>query len=132
MSFETGSTVADVRNGTSLAAALESAAAEVEDLHGVPVEAVAVGDCELEENLEALLQAAREAMVNAARLSGDEKVAVYLEVDSGSVTCFVRDRGVGFDLDSVPADRKGVSESIMGRMERHGGRAAIRTAPRGY
>ncbi len=118
-----------LRSGTSLAGALELAAAEIEDLHGVPVEAVAVGDCQLDEPLKALLQATREAMVNAARLSGDEKVAVYLEVEPDTVTCFVRDRGVGFDLDSIPPDRKGVSESIIGRMERHGGSATIRTAP---
>lgn len=118
-----------LRSGTSLAGALELAAAEVENLHGVPVEAVAVGDCQLDEPLEALLQATREAMVNAARLSGDEKVAVYLEVEPDNVTCFVRDRGVGFDPESIPPDRKGVSESIIGRMERHGGSATIRTAP---
>ena len=41
--------------------------AEVEDAHGVPVEVVCVGDCPLDERLGAQAQAAREAMVNAAK-----------------------------------------------------------------
>ncbi len=113
----------------SLARALDAVSAEVEDTHGVAVEVVTVGDCELDSDLEALLQAAREALVNAARLSGDKTVAVFLEIEPEGVTCFVRDRGIGFDPGSVPDDRKGVSESIIGRMERHGGAAVIRTAP---
>jgi signal transduction histidine kinase len=67
-------------------------------------------------------------MTNAARLSQADDVAVYLEVGEDRVTLYVRDRGVGFDLDSVPTDRKGVSESIVGRMRRHGGVATIHTA----
>ena len=42
---------------------------------------------------------------------------------------FVRDRGSGFDRNAVPADRKGLLESIEGRMERAGGRATIITSP---
>ena len=113
----------------ALATELETLAAEVEDLHGVAVEVVTVGDCELDEDLEALLAAAREAMVNAARLSGEREVSVYLESERHRVSCFVRDRGVGFEPDAVPDDRKGLSESIVGRMRRHGGSATIRTAP---
>lgn len=113
----------------SLAAALEAIAGEVEDLHGVTVDVVSVGDSELDDDLDALLAAAREAIVNAARLSGDSTVAVYLEIEPERVGCFVRDRGVGFEPDAVRFDRKGVSESIVGRMERHGGKATIRTAP---
>jgi signal transduction histidine kinase len=41
---------------------------------------------------------------------------------------FIRDRGPGFDPSEVPADRRGVRESIVGRMERHGGRATITSA----
>ncbi len=113
----------------SLANALQKTAAEIEDLHGVAVEVITVGDCALDSDLEAMFQAAREAIVNAARLSGDSTVAVYLEIEPERVTCFVRDRGSGFDLDAVPADRKGVSESIVGRMQRHGGSAVVRTSP---
>jgi signal transduction histidine kinase len=42
---------------------------------------------------------------------------------------FVRDRGPGFDPDSVPADRRGLRESIVGRMERFGGHVEVRTTP---
>jgi signal transduction histidine kinase len=43
----------------------------------------------------------------------------------------VRDRGPGFDLDSIPADRMGVRQSIIGRMERHGGTARLHAVPGG-
>ncbi|MGH2949162.1 MAG: ATP-binding protein, partial [Solirubrobacteraceae bacterium] len=78
---------------------------------------------------QALVAAAREALVNAAKFAGDGPVALYAEVDRERIEVFVRDRGPGFDPASVPADRRGVRESIVGRMERHGGRAAIHTAP---
>ncbi|MFL6052949.1 MAG: PspC domain-containing protein [Actinoallomurus sp.] len=117
-----------------LAAAVRKISAEVEDRHGVPIEVVCVGDCPLDERLGAMLQAAREAMVNAAKYAGGPggetpSVSVYAEVDGDDVMIFVRDRGRGFDLDAVPADRMGVRQSIIGRMERNGGKAEIRTAP---
>ncbi|GAA4482818.1 ATP-binding protein [Actinoallomurus oryzae] len=120
-----------------LAAAVRKAAAEVEDHHGMPIEVVCVGDCPLDERLGAMLQAAREAMVNAAKYAdgepGDQartsSVSVYAEVVGDDVSIFVRDRGRGFDLDAIPHDRMGLRESIIGRMERNGGKAEIRTAP---
>ncbi len=111
----------------TVALALESAAAEVEEAHGVPIEVVAVGDAPLDERAVALVAAAREAMVNAAKFAGP--AALYAEVDAERIEVFVRDRGPGFDPAVVPADRRGVSESIVGRMERHGGRAVVHTAP---
>jgi signal transduction histidine kinase len=125
------------------AAAVQKIAGEVEDHHGVPVEVVCVGDCALSEprgdsgdrmaggdmRLVAVLQAAREAMVNAAKYSGAGSVSVYAEVEGDSVEIFVRDRGKGFDIDAIPTDRMGVRGSIIGRMERNGGTATIRTAP---
>ncbi len=110
----------------TVALALESAAAEVEEAHGVPIEVVAVGDAPLDERAEALVAAAREAMVNAAKFAGP--VALYAEVDAERIEVFVRDRGPGFDPAVVPDDRRGVRESIVGRMERHGGRAEVRSA----
>jgi signal transduction histidine kinase len=56
-------------------------------------------------------------------------VSVYAEVAGDDVSIFVRDRGRGFDLDAIPQDRMGLRESIIGRMERNGGKAEIRTAP---
>jgi signal transduction histidine kinase len=113
----------------TVATALEAAAAEVEEAHRVPIEVVAVGDAPLDERAEALVAAAREALVNAAKFAGDGPVALYAEVERERIEVFVRDRGPGFDPAAVPEDRRGVRESIVGRMERHGGRATIHTAP---
>ncbi len=114
-----------------LAAALAAVEAEVEAAHGVAVESVTVGDCELDEDLAALVDAGREAAVNAAKWSGAATVSLFAEVDAEQVSLFVRDRGAGFDLASVASDRRGITQSIQGRMTRHGGRVAIRTAPGG-
>ncbi|MBP0459064.1 PspC domain-containing protein [Streptomyces bomunensis] len=116
----------------TLAEAVKKTAAEVEDHHGVPIEVVVVGDCPLDEKLGAQLQAAREAMVNAAKYGGEGgAVQVYAEVEGRTVFISVRDRGPGFDLDAVPDDRMGVRGSIIGRMKRNGGTAVLRTAPEG-
>ncbi|MFF5258795.1 PspC domain-containing protein [Actinomadura viridis] len=113
----------------TFAAAIREAAGEVEDDHGVPIEVVCVGDTELDERLGAALQAAREAMVNAAKYAEAPSVSVYAEVEGDDVAIFVRDRGKGFDLGQIPEDRMGVRGSIIGRMERNGGKAEVRTAP---
>ncbi|WP_239117052.1 ATP-binding protein [Planotetraspora phitsanulokensis] len=113
----------------TLAAAVRRVAAEEEDAHGVPIEVVCVGDCELTDGLVALLHAARQAMVNAAKYSESPVISVYAEVEADEVTVFVRDRGKGFVLDDVPEDRMGIRQSIIGRMERHGGSARVRTEP---
>jgi signal transduction histidine kinase/phage shock protein PspC (stress-responsive transcriptional regulator) len=115
----------------TLAESVRKVAAEVEDLHGVPVEVICVGDAPMDEKLGAQLQAAREAMVNAAKYGGGEPVSVYAEVEGSTVWVFVRDRGPGFDLDAVPEDRMGVRGSIIGRMQRNGGHARVRPAPAG-
>ncbi|MEV4501441.1 PspC domain-containing protein [Streptomyces klenkii] len=116
----------------TLAEAVRATAAEVEDHHGVPIEVVVVGDCPLDERLAAQLQAAREAMVNAAKYGGEGgAVQVYAEVEERTVFLSVRDRGPGFDLDAVPDDRMGVRESIIGRMQRNGGTARLRSVPGG-
>lgn len=116
----------------TVAEAVRRNAAEVEDKHGVPIEVVVVGDCPLDERTGAQMQAAREAMVNAAKYGGEGgAVQVYAEVEGRTVFVSVRDRGPGFDPDSIPADRMGVRESIIGRMERNGGTARLRSVPGG-
>ena len=102
---------------------------EVEAQHGVAVEVVLVGDCPLDDDLGALLAAAREATVNAAKWSGASVVSIFAEVEPAEVSVFVRDRGKGFDPQTVPADRKGLAESVRARMTRRGGHATIRSAP---
>ena len=114
---------------TTLKAALTAAAAEVEDERGVPVEVVVVGDCDTSDAVQALVRAAREAMVNAAKHSGADQIDVYAEVDEDHIEVFIRDRGSGFDLDTVGDDRMGVKGSILDRMERHGGKAGVRSSP---
>jgi signal transduction histidine kinase len=119
------------QTAATLAAALEATAVEVEETHGVPVDVVAVGDSALDEAGEAVVAAVREALVNAAKFADGGPVSVYAELDDERIEVFVRDRGPGFDLHEIPADRRGVRESILGRMERHGGRASVHTAPGG-
>ena len=109
----------------TLADALESAAAEIEELHGVRVDVVRTGDATLDERTGALVLAAREAMANAARHAGVDEISVFLDAGDEGVSLYVRDRGAGFDPDAVAADRRGVAESIRGRMERVGGSATI-------
>jgi signal transduction histidine kinase len=116
------------RPGERLADALKTAAVEVEEQHGVQVESVVVGDAPLDERLEALVAATREALTNAVKFASDGgPVRLYAEIEARQAKVFVDDRGPGFDTEVVSQDRRGIRESIIGRMERHGGRAEIRT-----
>jgi signal transduction histidine kinase len=116
-------------NAATIADGVRLIQQEVESQHGLAVDAVTVGDCELDDDLSALLAAAREATVNAAKWSGADAVSLFAEVEPDSVSMFVRDRGRGFDPDAVAADRKGLAESVRARMARRGGSATIRSAP---
>ena len=116
-------------DATTLAEGVGLLQRQVEADHGLAVQVVMVGDCELDEALRALLDAAREATVNAAKWSGADQVSVYAEVETDTVMLYVRDRGCGFDPDAVPGDRQGIARSIRARMARFGGSAAIRSAP---
>ncbi len=113
----------------TLAPALRAVAAEVEDAHGVPVEVVCVGDMPITDDDRPLVLATREAITNAAKHSGASTVDVYAEATAAGVEVFVRDRGAGFDPDRVADDRHGVRSSIIGRMQRHGGDASVRSTP---
>jgi signal transduction histidine kinase len=117
--------------GERLGDALAAAAVEVEALAGGSVDVVAVGDCQLDERGGAVVAAAREAMLNAAKFAGEAPVSVYAELSDERIHVFVRDRGAGFDLAAVPHARRGVRESIVGRMRRVGGTAAVRVLPGG-
>jgi signal transduction histidine kinase len=118
----------------TFAQAVDTVAAEVEDRYGVRVEVVTVGDAELDETVNACVAAIREATVNAAKYAAGAAISLYVQTESEdgrarSVEVYVRDRGPGFDLDAVSQDRMGIRESIVGRMQRHGGQATINTAP---
>lgn len=115
---------------TTCFGALEAACGEVEDLFDMRVSAVTVGeDAELTEAAKLLIQAAREAMVNAGKHAGVDVVDVYAELLAGELSIFVRDRGVGFDVDRIPADRHGIRDSIRARVEGAGGRVRISSTP---
>ncbi len=114
---------------TTLATALRAAAAEVEETHGTEIEVVTVGDRDLSAPAEAVAAAAREALTNAAKFAPDTGISLFAEIGPEHIEVFVRDRGPGFDPDAVPADRRGLRESIVSRMQRHGGRAQVHTAP---
>jgi signal transduction histidine kinase len=112
----------------SFARALRALAEKIEDDHRVAVDVVVVGDCDLDERVEAVLGAAHEALLNAAKHAPEPgPIRVYAEVGHTGVEVYVRDRGPGFELDAVPSDRRGVRESILGRMKRGGGRAEVRS-----
>jgi signal transduction histidine kinase len=108
---------------------LRRAAGEVEDDYAVTIDIVVVGDAELTDGLAALVAAAREAMVNAAKHSQTTSISLYAEVEDETVHVFVKDRGVGFDVATIGEDRQGVRGSIVARLERHGGSATIVASP---
>jgi signal transduction histidine kinase len=118
--YGTGETSADTLGG-----ALAEAATEIEDLHAVRIELAIGGDCPLDARLEPIVLAAREAMTNAAKFSGADEISVYLEAGHEAARVFIRDRGRGFDRSAVPPDRRGLAESIEGRMARAGGTAVV-------
>jgi signal transduction histidine kinase len=94
----------------------------------VRIEAVTAGDRPVDDRLRALLAAAREATMNAAKHAGVAEVAVFGEVTEHGVSVFVRDRGTGFDTNAA-SDGRGIPDSILARMDRHGGLASIRSEP---
>ncbi len=113
----------------TLAASLDQVSDDVEADHDVTVGVVTVGDLPLDIRVDALAAAIREAVVNAAKHSGEPEVSVYAEVTPDMVSAYVRDRGKGFEPTEVNGDRRGIADSIIGRMARHGGIASVRSAP---
>jgi signal transduction histidine kinase/phage shock protein PspC (stress-responsive transcriptional regulator) len=113
----------------TLAAAVRAMVEDVESTYDVTVDAVVVGDRSYDERAGAVVAALREACVNAAKHSGVHEVSVFVEVTTGAVDAFVRDRGRGFVRADVAPDRRGISESIEGRIVRLGGTVEIDSAP---
>ena len=115
--------------GARLRDAIDDMAGRIERLHQVKVDTVVVGDAELDDRLRALVDASAEAVANAALHSGSETISLYVEVETDAVSAFVRDHGRGFDAAAVPPDRRGIADSIVGRVERHGGSVRIDSTP---
>ena len=113
----------------TLGEAIEAVADEVESLHGVRIDVVKVGDCPMDEAVNAITLAAREAMVNAAKHAGVDEISVFAEVIGRDVSVFVRDRGLGFDVAAIADDRRGISDSMRARMNRVAGQAVVSSTP---
>ena len=109
----------------NLRSEVESVSREIEQLYGVPVDSVIVGDTPATAKTRVLTSALREALANAVR-HGKPPISLYVEVSGQEVEAYVRDHGAGFDLETINSDRHGVRDSIIGRMQRHGGSATIR------
>jgi signal transduction histidine kinase len=118
-----------VREGGTWAGLVAGLVTEVEADHALIVDPVVVGDAPVDDALAALGAATREALVNAAKHSGADAADLYTEVTPARVSVFVRDRGSGFDPAAVPDDRRGLRDSVSGRLARLGGTAEVRSAP---
>ena len=114
---------------TSMSGAIDGLVDQIEREHTITVEAVSVGDAQIDDQARALLAAAREALVNAARHSGASTASLFVEIEPDRVTAYVRDQGGGFDRASVGTDRRGIADSIEGRIEGVGGRAEVTSTP---
>jgi hypothetical protein len=113
----------------TLVSALRDVVAVVEDENEITIELSAIGDRPLDPSGEALVAAVREALRNAAHHASGAAVLVFCEISPASVEVFVRDEGPGFDVDAVPAERRGIRDAVIGRMASVGGRAAIDSTP---
>ncbi len=114
---------------TTVAAAVESMATDIESDHHVRVEAVVVGDQPLDDSAVTMLSALREAVVNAARHGAVDRVDVFVEADDAELTGYVRDTGIGFDPGRTPDGHRGIEDSIVGRVRRAGGTSVIASQP---
>jgi signal transduction histidine kinase len=121
--------IAPVLGVDLFSSALREAARKVEADHQIPVDVVIVGDHPLDESARALLGAANEALVNAAKHSGAERISLYFEAEDGYLAVYVTDQGKGFEQAGVGGDRRGIAESIRARVERAGGEARIDSEP---
>jgi signal transduction histidine kinase/phage shock protein PspC (stress-responsive transcriptional regulator) len=117
------------QRGDLLSTAVDALAERIELAHRIQVETVVVGDCPLDDGLQAVMDACGEALTNAAKHSGAPRVSLYVEVAPDAVTAYVRDQGKGFDPEAVPEDRRGIADSIRGRLQRHGGTVEVVSSP---
>lgn len=111
---------------SSFATAMYTARDDVEDLYRIEIDMVCAYDAEMTVTLSGLVEATREAMVNAAKHSGSDVIIVYCAAEQGHVTVFVRDKGSGFDPDAS-GDGFGIANSIVRRLESIGGVATIQS-----
>jgi signal transduction histidine kinase len=70
-----------------------------------------------------------EALRNVERHAGTDEAEVTVTGGAGWAVVEITDRGRGFDPAATPPSRRGIRESITGRMLAAGGRAAIASRP---
>jgi signal transduction histidine kinase len=104
--------------------AMFTARDDVEDLYRVEIDMVCSFDSEMTVTLTGLVDATREAMINAAKHSGSDVILVYCSQEQGHIAVFVRDRGSGFDQETEGGGF-GIKNSIVRRLEAIGGAATI-------
>jgi len=115
----------------AISVALQDAASKVEVAYNVPIDVIVVGEVDVSDDIRAMTRAAAEAMTNAAKHSGTDKISVYAESRNGTTDIWITDLGCGFDTGTVAEGRRGLSDSIIGRMVRHGGSAKIDSSEEG-
>ncbi|MDR2896898.1 MAG: PspC domain-containing protein [Propionibacteriaceae bacterium] len=118
---------ADQVEDESMVSALKDVISELELTFPVAVELVTVGDQPMTVLVDSLVRATREAILNAIKHSGAERVDVFAEIGQKQAEVFVRDRGRGFALEDIEPDRMGIRGSIIDRMVNYGGKVDIRS-----
>jgi len=127
----------ELRNLVDVYAASESAtlkvelmrvAGQVEELFDVNVSAVIRTDPPMDDGLQTLVDAAREAMTNGAKYSGTNTEDLYAAIEEGAVAIYVRDEGRGFDVETVQLGH-GLEHSVRGRVRDIGGEVYIDSTP---
>ena len=111
---------------TPFVTAMFTARDDVEDLYGIEIDMVCSYDTEMNVQLAGLVEATREAMINAAKHSGSDVILVFCSSEKDQITVFVRDKGRGFDF-AASTDGFGIENSIMRRLELIGGAASIQS-----
>lgn len=112
----------------SFRASLLAVRDDVEDIHRAEIEAVIRDDTALTPDLEAGIEAAREALTNAVKHSGAERISMFSEIQDGQAHIHIRDNGAGIN----GTDLARVSQRLSERLESVGGIVAIDSeAPQG-
>ena len=96
-------------------------------MYKVEIDAVIRGDAGVDERYGLLVNAFREALINAAKHSGRLDVDVYAELSESRAEVFVRDRGAGFELEATTG--RGMTHSMSQPVEAVGGVVEIKSAP---
>jgi len=107
--------------GHSFRAAILAVRDDVEDIHRVEIEAVVRDDAELTPELDAGIEAAREALINAVKHSRAQRISIFAEVVDGTASIHIRDDGQGINGSDVGR----LSTRLNQRVESVGGLVTV-------